>query len=326
MAVNKNFVVKNGIEVNDNLIIGISTNKTVGIGSTQPEYNLDVRGGIGVTDLIVSGGSTTKNLAVSAAATTKDLLVTGVSTFTGIGTFGSDVYVDGNLTVVGDISYDEIDGRNLNITGIATIAKLGVSIATTTKDLLVTGVSTLTGNVDFGGSVNQLNVSGVSSHVGFATFSDNVYITGYSTVTQDLTVLGDLNVTGDLSYDEVTGRNIKITGLSTFEGLGYFGSNVGIGTTNPTAGADSNNTTILSAGIVTANYFYGDISNATGIATGLSAAIGVSSEGTFVGSGATIINFASSTAGAWDVQSSGGIATATVTPGASLGMVIALGS
>ena len=169
-------------------------------------------------------------------------------------------------------------------------------------------------------------MSGVSSHVGFATFSDNVYIAGYSTVTQDLTVLGDLNVTGDLSYDEVTGRNIKITGLSTFEGLGYFGSNVGIGTTNPTAGADSNNTTILSAGIVTANYFYGDISNATGIATGLSAAIGVSSEGTFVAAGATIINFASSTAGAWDVQSSGGIATATVTPGASLGMVLALGA
>ncbi len=283
MAVNKNFVVKNGIEVNDNLIIGISTNKTVGIGSTQPEYNLDVRGGIGVTDLIVSGGSTTQNLAVSAAATTKDLLVTGVSTFTGIGTFGSDVYVDGNLTVVGDLSLDEITGRNIYISGLSTFA-------------------------------------------GISTFGDDVYITGYSTITQDLTVLGDLNVTGDLSYDEVTGRNIKITGLSTFEGLGYFGANVGIGTTNPTAGADSNNTTILSAGIVTANYFYGDISNATGIATGLSAAIGVSSEGTFVAAGATIINFASSNSTAWDVESSGGIATATVTPGASLGMVIALGS
>ena len=44
-----------------------------------------------------------------------------------------------------------------------------------------------------------------------------------------------------------------------------------------------------------------------------------------MGTGATIINFASSTGTAWDVQSSGGIATATVTPGASLGMVLALG-
>ena len=140
MAVNKNFVVKNGIEVNDNLIIGISTNKTVGIGSTQPEYNLDVRGGIGVTDLIVSGGSTTQNLAVSAAATTKDLLVTGVSTFTGIGTFGSDVYVDGNLTVVGDLSLDEITGRNIYISGLSTFA----GISTFGDDVYITVYSTIT--------------------------------------------------------------------------------------------------------------------------------------------------------------------------------------
>ena len=72
--------------------------------------------------------------------------------------------------------------------------------------------------------------------------------------------------------------------------------------------------------------FYGDISGATGVSTAISAAVGVSSEGTFIGAGATIVDFASSTGTAWTVETSGGIATATVTPGASLGMVIALGS
>ena len=214
------------------------------------------------------------------------------SEFLGVATFRDDVYIDGNLNVVGDIVYDEVVGRNLDITGIATIATLGVSAAATTKDLLVTGVSTFTG---------------------IGTFSSDVYVDG------------NLNVVGDIVYDEVSGRNINISGLSTFEGLSYFGANVGVGTTNPAIAADPNNTNILNAGIVTANYIYGDISGATGVATGVSAAVGVSSEGEFVGSGATIVNFVSSNGTAWDVTISSGIATATVTPGASLGMVLALG-
>ena len=83
------------------------------------------------------------------------------------------------------------------------------------------------------------------------------------------------------------------------------------------------------AGVVTATSFYGnfygDGSNITGVATGLSAAIGVSEEGTFIGAGNTIINFVSTNGAAWDVTSVNGIATATVTPGVSLGLAIALG-
>ena len=378
MAVNKNFVVKNGLEVNSDLIVADSNTKNVGIGSTIPSYTLEVVGGIGVTDIYAAGittikdqlrvgtggtaltvletgglvgvgttnpayrldvrtssGATTgttvlyvlgdaeitgnldvggdlvydeltgRNLYISGLSTfvgfstfesgvgfRTDIAVAGYSTFVGVATFRDDVYIDGNLNVVGDIVYDEVVGRNLDITVIATIATLGVSAAATTKDLLVTGVSTFTG---------------------IGTFSSDVYVDG------------NLNVVGDIVYDEVSGRNINISGLSTFEGLSYFGANVGVGTTNPAIAADPNNTNILNAGIVTANYIYGDISGATGVATGVSAAVGVSSEGTFVGSGATIINFASSNGTAWDITTSSGVATATVTPGASLGMVLALG-
>ena len=42
-----------------------------------------------------------------------------------------------------------------------------------------------------------------------------------------MTVGGDLNVTGDIVYDEVSGRNINISGISTFEGQ----TNIGAGGT-----------------------------------------------------------------------------------------------
>jgi len=197
---------------------------------------------------------------------------------------------------------------------------------TGTTVLYVLGDAEITGNLDVGGDIvydevtgKNLYIAGFSTFVGMSTFKSDVWVGGA------LTVTGNLDVTGDITYDEVSGRNINISGLSTFEGLSYFGSNVGVGTTNPAIGADPNNTNILNVGILTANYIYGDISGATGVATGVSAAIGVSSEGTFVGSGATIVNFASSNGTAWDVTVSSGIATATVTPGASLGMVLALG-
>lgn len=54
MSINKNFVVKNGIEVSDNLIYGDSITRKVGIGKTNPNYELDVSGAIGVNTVIIN--------------------------------------------------------------------------------------------------------------------------------------------------------------------------------------------------------------------------------------------------------------------------------
>ena len=74
-----------------------------------------------------------------------------------------------------------------------------------------------------------------------------------STIPTDfLDVKGGATVTGDIKATGlVTSSQLYVSGLSTFFG------NIGIGTTNSNTSADPNNTTILNAGIVTANFYYG---------------------------------------------------------------------
>ena len=76
-----------------------------------------------------------------------------------------------------------------------------------------------------------------------------------------------------------------------------------------------NATNAVISGVMTATSFTG---------TGQ---VGVASEGTFLGAGASMLNFASSTGNAITVNpaETSGIATITITPGASLGLAIALG-
>ena len=70
--------------------------------------------------------------------------------------------------------------------------------------------------------------------------------TDYLDVYGSSTFRDDIKITG-----LVTSSNFYATGISTILG------SVGIGTTDIDQGADSNNSTVLNAGIVTANFYYG---------------------------------------------------------------------
>ena len=52
------------------------------------------------------------------------------------------------------------------------------------------------------------------------------------TVSGDLDITGALAVTGDITYDEISGRNLNITGLSTFVGVSTFKEDVWWGGAN----------------------------------------------------------------------------------------------
>ncbi len=250
MAVNKNFVVKNGLEVAADVILANAVTKNVGIGSTTPEFTLDVRGGIGATDVIISGFATVaRDLQVGTSGSV--FYVSNSTNNVGVGTSVPNVaytldvrssvstgqtalYVYGDMRVTGDLNLDDI-----------TLDDASIQNLTVTDTLEVTGLSTFSSNVDINAG---LDVAGLSTFVGFSTFNDYVFI-------QD-----GLNVAGVIT-------------ATSFDGLGQ---------------------------------------------------IGVGSEGTFIGTGVTMVDFKSSN-GLNTVDLTTGIATVTVTTGASIGLVIALG-
>ena len=156
MAVNKNFVVKNGLEVNNDLLLADSANQKVGIGTSVPNYTLHVLGGIGATEAYISGVTT--------------LAATG-----GITTTGGDLYVGGDLFVKDDIVYDEVTGRNLNITGVATIANLNASGFSTS---FVAAVGIQSAGLAIGAGITQLNFIGAGNTFEAVGNTVNISIAG----------------------------------------------------------------------------------------------------------------------------------------------------
>ena len=200
MAIDKNFVIKNGLEVNTNVLVAAADEKQVGIGTTRPYYKLHVgggegsRGGIGATDITISGIATLGVGNSSQGA----LNVVGISTFDGdidlLGSAGvstvrwdasenrlefkdnasigfgtgndltlwhdsSTSYIKdtvGDLRIAGDkITLELEDGTDVKV-----IDQFGVNITgvTTTNRLLVSGISTFTGNVDANGGITANTV------------------------------------------------------------------------------------------------------------------------------------------------------------------------
>ena len=337
MAVNKNFVVKNGLEVATNAVLVDATSKNVGIGSTLPANTLDVRGGIGATDIIVTGVSSFRG-DVQVGASGSIFYVDDSTDNVGVGTslpaYTLDVrgpvssgttalYVYGDAHVTGDLIIDDFVLQDLYLTGISTF----VGFSTFQDFVFVKNGFNVGGGATFG----TLNVSGVSTFAGnvdinsFADISGNVRIGGISTIANYALIESGLNVTGV----GATTTTLNVTGVSTFGGNVDVNSFANISSNLHVSGISSVGTAITmypTSGIVSATSFYGDGSNLSGVATDFTSTIGVSSEGTFVGTGATIVDFKSTTGtSVQSVDLNSGIATVTIQPGVSIGLAIALG-
>ena len=337
MAVNKNFVVKNGLEVATNAVLVDATSKNVGIGSTLPANTLDVRGGIGATDIIVTGVSSFRG-DVQVGASGSIFYVDDSTDNVGVGTslpaYTLDVrgpvssgttalYVYGDAHVTGDLIIDDFVLQDLYLTGISTF----VGFSTFQDFVFVKNGLNVGGGATFG----TLDVSGVSTFAGnvdinsFADISGNVRIGGISTIANYALIESGLNVTGV----GATTTTLNVTGVSTFGGNVDVNSFADISGNLNVSGISSVGAAITmypTSGIVSATSFYGDGSNLSGVATDFTSTIGVSSEGTFVGAGATIVDFKSTTGtSVQSVDLNSGIATVTIQPGVSIGLAIALG-
>ena len=147
MAVNKNFVVKNGLEVATDVILANASTKNVGIASTQPAFTLDVRGGIGATDIKASGFTTaTQGFQVGTSGSifyvndTTNMVGVGTSVpaylldvRSSVSTGQTALYVQGDMRVTGDINLDDItldDASIQNLTVTDTLSVVGLSTFT----------------------------------------------------------------------------------------------------------------------------------------------------------------------------------------------------
>jgi len=249
MAVNKNFVVKNGLEVDTNLIVADANTNRVGIGTTIPQYTLHVfeGTGIGATNVFVTGITTVINeLRVGTGGTIFSVIAgpTGTGQSVGVGTATPTFLLDVQSPVSTGQTALRVrgDGR---ITGNLVIES-GVTLST----LNVTGVSTFVGFTTFqdyvfiqdglnvtgtGATSTTLNVTGVSTFVGFSTFNDYVFI-------QD-----GLNVTGT----GATSSTLNVTGVSTFVGFSTFNDHVFIQDGLNVTGTGATSTTLNVTGVST---------------------------------------------------------------------------
>jgi len=346
MAINKNFVVKNGLEVKSNLIFADGDTNKVGIGTTIVNYTLDVLGGIGVTDVVVSSALTATtadigtltvngigitNLSVSGLSTftgaidangdldvdghteLDNLNVSGVSTFVGVGTFQGDLYVGGDLYVADDVFYDEVNGRNLSISGFGTITDLNTTYVNVSGFGTITDLNSTNTNISGVGTINTLDVS-----VGAVDYSTsvNLDVTGIGSITTldvsvgtiDYGTLVNLDVTGIGSIasldvptgtiDYLTSVNIESTGITTLASSG------GITTTGGDlyAGQDL--------------YFSGNLYQNGEIFT---SGIGIQTGDTLIGSGVTFIEFRGPGVSTGYYDASVGIATVFFQGGGSGG-------
>ena len=389
MAVNKNFVVKNGLEVATDVILANATSKNVGIGSTQPTFTLDVRGGIGATDVKVSGFTTlTQDLQVGTSGSvfyvsdsnnnvgvgtsvpnsaytldvrspvstgqtalyvygdmrvtgdinldditlddaeiqnltiTDTLHVTGLTTFVGFTTFNDYVFIQDGLNVTGA----GITAPDINVSGTATVGTLNaghvgiitatsVDVAglTTTKDLLVTGVTTSTDKEIYTQFDITNNASGAyefaATGIGFTVARDNPTLY----LTKGKNYRFSVNASGHPFYIKTV--NSTGTGNAYDNGVTNNGAAVGVVTFKVPYDAPD----ILYYNCSNHSSMNGEIRIG-----GAGAGVGVGSEGTFIGAGATMIDFKSSN-GSNTVDLTAGIATVTVQTGVSLGLAIALG-
>ena len=247
MAVNKNFVVKNGLEVATDVILADATSKNVGIGSTIPVNTLDVRGGIGATDTFVTGISTVvSEFKVGTGGTV--LTVNQSPGRVGVGSTQPEylldvrsevssgttaLYVQGDVRITGDLNVDDltlsdISGQSLNISGLSTLGgyvdiNSSVDVA---GSLNVVGVSTLATteitdvNVSGTATVGTLFAAagiftGTSVNVSAATTTNQLLVTGIATIADARIAAGILTASSIDIAGLTTTKDLLVTGVTT---------------------------------------------------------------------------------------------------------------
>ena len=256
MAISKNFVVKNGLEVDIDTLFVDHVNRRTGVATTTPRDNLDVRGGIICTSITADNLVLTQGLEFTAAA--------GIATFVGLAVT--------NLSVSAGSTYSRIDVterfNNTGMTSVTNFRAVGMSthegFLRLNQGLNVTGITTLSNRliIGTGGTIFQTTQDGkVAVGTDTAPYRFSVVGTG-DTV---FYVKGNVRIDGTLDSSSVAiagiaatsldvTQNFTVGGITTVTGLidgngGAIIDNIQLGVTGDNEiDTTSGNLTIDSAG------------------------------------------------------------------------------
>ena len=308
MGVSKSFVIKNGLEVNQGLIFADIDTQKVGIGSTVPEYDLDLYDGdvrsrdvynrhiystgIGTfTTASLTDANIAEDLTVGTGGTVLTALVASGSVGIGsnvpryllevsspVSTGQTAIYSYGDFEASGKIT----GGGNLSISGSTTIGAA----------LTVSGLSTFTGAADFNSNVDidghteldDVNVSGASTFTGAIDANGGLDVSGATTISS-----GDFTVTsGNVT---MSAGDLDITGNLDVSGISSVGSAI---------------TMYGSSGIISATKYYGDGANLENTISG----VGIqTNDNNTVGYGVTFLHLKGPGVSTAQYDSNAGIAT-----------------
>ncbi len=307
------------VTVSSGNIVVSSGNVTLGTGVTVTNA-----GNIAAAGIVTANGGIKVGAAFTVDSNTGNVAVTGILTvgqtlqaanvtgtnvnIAGLSTFADTVDINGDvnlgnatsdtITATGrfdsdivpstdgarDLGASGLEFKDLYIDGTANIDSLAADTAAigdlTDNRVVIAGSSgELEDSSDFTFDGNQLKV-------GLGT----IQVNGNAAFAGIVTVGGDLHVAGDITYDEVTGRNLNITGITTLADQVNFG-------TSGAASTIAKNGNATFSGIVTATRFYaanggGAGGRFIGIHTSADGGgIGIGSTTAHVGYGITYIDF-----------------------------------
>ena len=253
------FVLNDTIDASLIALTGITSFSNTTNSSSIDSGSVQLQGGIGIKKNTNIG----ETLNVLGDTVLQALNVSGITTLAssgGITTTGGDLYVGGDLFVLDDIVYDEVSGRQVNISGVGTFGSLYIGsneVISTTRELKniasLDAVTTSTIETAISNAPNtftDLNVTGVSTFIGIATFASGMRVfAGVSTFDagivassakiSDLTAgrivyvgsQGELQDNANLTFNGGTvslSGNLNITEQLNVTGISTFGSDLNV--------------------------------------------------------------------------------------------------